>query len=236
MAASQSALAVSNHYASQAGLSAAFASLLRARPNLDRKSLYALLTRFSLASSTLAARDYNQRRAAAGVGSNFTVRPASPPTVDHFSKTLDYVYADPRATEDRMVAAFTRLALQGGRQTVVDAVQEDRQARGWARETRGDCCYFCAMLASRGAVYKNEHTAGREANAKFTGAGEFKFHNNCHCVAVPVFGAFEKTAEARAWTRQWHDLRRDLGRSPSLLEWRQHFEGRTTDQPALSGS
>lgn len=225
----------SSGYASQMGLAVAFARLLRSRPGLDRRSLYALVTRFSQASSTIAAHDYEARRA--GVGSRFTVRLADPLTTEQFSKTLNYVFADPHAVEDRMVEAFTRLALQGGRRTVVEAVQEDRQARGWARETRGDCCYFCAMLASRGAVYKDEHTAGRTANAKFVGEGEFKFHNNCHCTAVPVFGTYEKTAEARAWTRQWHDLRRDLGRSPSLLEWRRHFESRTTtDQPATSGS
>ena len=86
------------------------------------------------------------------------------------------------------------------------------------------------MLATRGAVYKSDSTAGRTANEKFVGEGEFKYHNHCRCIAVPVFGVYEKTAEARAWTRQWHDLRRELGYSPSLLQWRQEFEGRRTPQ------
>ena len=233
-------LPVSSHYASQAGLAVAFARILRARPNLDRQHLYALVTRFSQASATLAARDYTARRRQAGVGSGFTVPHASPPTVEHFSKTLDYVYADPQSTEDRMVAAFTRLALQGGRQTVVEAVQADPQARAWARETRGDCCYFCALMAARGAVYKSEGAAGGDANAKFTGEGEFKFHNNCHCVAAPVFGVYEKPADARGWNRQYHDLKRKLGRAPSLLEWRQAFDKAasqaTQDVPLPAGN
>jgi hypothetical protein len=226
----------SSHYATQAGLAAAFSRLLRARPNLDRTSLYALVKQFANASSSLAAQDYTERRTAAGIRSGFTVAHAPEPTVEQFSATLGWAQADPQSEEDRMVAAFTRMALQGGRVTVVDAVRDDKHARAWARETRGDCCYFCAMLASRGAVYRTEGTAGGEANDKFTGDGAFKFHNHCHCVAVPVFGTFEKSADARAWTRQWHDLRRDLGRSPSLLEWRQHFEGATQNVPQPAGT
>lgn len=237
MAAQQSTPTPSSHYVSQAGLATALAGAIRAHwPNLSRVELFALLTRFSHASATIAARDYVERRAASGVGSQFTVPHASPPTAEHFSKTLDWVYADPKAAEDRMVAAMTRLAVQGGRETTVEAVQRDRQARGWARETRGGCCYFCAMLATRGAIYKSDQTAGRSANEKFVGAGEFKFHNNCHCIAVPVFGVYEKTADARAWTRQWHDMGRERGYSPSLLQWRQHFEGRTKDVPQSAGS
>jgi hypothetical protein len=224
----------SSHLVKQAGLAAALARVLRGNKDADRVTLYALLTQFAQASSSLAAQDYAERRSAAGVRGGFTVPHAAPPSAEHFAKTLDYVYADDQTTEDRMVAAFTRLALQGGRQTIVDAVQSDSKARAWARETRGDCCYFCALMAARGAVYKSEGAAGKDANAKFTGAGEFKFHNNCHCVAIPVFGVYEKPADARGWNRQYHDLKRDLGRSPSLLEWRNAFDGATTHdlQPA----
>lgn len=226
----------SSHYISQAGLSVAFGRLLRANPTADRVTLYALLTQFSQASASLAAQDYAARRIEAGVGSSFDVPHAPAPTTEHFSKTIDWVYADPQAVEDRMVAAFTRLALQGGRQTVVEAVQSDPKARAWARETRGDCCYFCALMATRGAVYKSEGAAGGGANEKFTGAGEFKFHNNCHCVAVPVFGVYEKPADARAWNRQYHDLKREVGRAPTLLEWRNAFEAAPTNVPQLAGA
>jgi hypothetical protein len=225
----------SSAYATQAGLAAAFGRLLRANPTIDRQHLYALSVQFSQASASLASRDYSLRRAAAGIRSRFTVPNATPPTPEHFAKTLDWVYADPQAVEDRMVAAFTRLALQSGRLTIVEAVQTDKQARAWARETRGNCCYFCALMAARGAVYKSEGAAGGDANARFTGEGEFKFHNNCHCIAVPVFGVYEKPADARGWNRQYHDLKRDLGRAPSLLEWRNAFEAATTNTPQSAG-
>lgn len=259
--ASQSSPPLSSHYASQSGLAVAFARILRAHwPNLSRVEGYALVTQFAQASAVLAAQDYEERRAAAGVAGSFDVPLAAPPTAEQFSKTLNWVYgatttvdalpdtvtpsaaerqraADAaQAEEDRLVAAFTRMALQGGRTTIVEAVEADPDARAWARETRPDCCYFCALMATRGAVYRDEGAAGRDANARFTGAGEFKFHNNCHCVAVPVFGAFEKTAEARAWTRQYHDLRRDHG-SVSLSMWRDHFESAaTTNVPQTAGA
>jgi hypothetical protein len=231
----------SSHYATQAGLAATFARIIRAEwSSLDRTRLYALLTRFSQASATLSAQDYASRRREAGIRSGFTVPHAAPPTREHFDKTLNWVFDvvsdDTLTPEQRAVAGMTRLATQTGRLTTVEAVQADRQARAWARETRGGCCYFCALMAARGAVYKSEGAAGGDANARFTGEGAFKFHNNCHCVAVPVFGVYEKPADARGWNRQYHDLKRELGRAPSLLEWRNVFDGATTNVPQIAGT
>lgn len=214
-------------------MAAAFARTLKANPDIDRVDLYALLTQYSNASAALAARDYSERRVAAGIRSQFTVPQAATPTPEHFANTLNWVYADPAAMEERLQAAMTRLAAQSGRETTLQAVKQDRKARAWARETRGACCYFCAMLASRGAVYRDELTAGKDANEKFTGDGAFKFHNNCHCVAVPVFGVYEMAANARQWAADWADLKKKHG-GVSLSLWRDHFESATTNdlQPA----
>lgn len=231
----------SSHYASQAGLSAAFARIIRAEwERLDRTRLYALLTRFSQASATLAAQDYTARRREAGIRSSFTVPHAAPPGLEHFDKTLNWVFDvvsdDTLTPEQRAIASMSRLVTQTGRLTTVEAVQADRQARAWAREARPDCCYFCAALSSRGAVYRDDRTADRTANEKFTGEGEFKFHNNCHCIAVPVFGAYEPTAEARQWAADWAALKEKHG-GVSLHTWRLHFEGREapTDNPRTAG-
>ena len=59
----------------------------------------------------------------------------------------------------RTSGAVTRHILDGGRQTLIDSVQADKQAVGWARITDGNPCYFCLTLASRGAVYQTERTA-----------------------------------------------------------------------------
>lgn len=56
----------------------------------------------------------------------------------------------------------------------------------WARvvtPSKNGPCGFCAMLASRGPVYKTSKTAGVGVN---------RFHNNCRCVCVGVY-------TSRAW-------------------------------------
>lgn len=213
-----------------------------------RRDAALLIRQFSRSSATVAARNYAQARRDAGIRSQFTVRPADVPNLEQIDKSLgwatsglyDQTLLDPATSEVQVRGALdnartqaegvsARLVLNTGRETTVQAVTEDRQAIAWARETRPGACSFCAMLASRFAVYKSEQTAGRSANEKFIGEGEFKFHNHCHCIAVPVFNVYEPTAHARQWHADWYALKKELGHAPSLNQWRQHFEGRPVD-------
>jgi len=210
----------SSAYLTQAGLAASFVRVIRDNwPNLPRAELYGLLQQYARGSASLAARDYLRRRTDAGILSSFRPALASAPSPQHFAKTLDWVYADSQTdlagAEKRMEGAMTRLALNTGRFTTIAAVEKDRRARLWARETRPGCCYFCAMLAGRGAVYTSAHSAGEDN----------EFHNHCHCVVVPVFGEYEPTAHARQWAAEWAALKDQHG-AVSLNLWRQHFEGR----------
>lgn len=75
---------------------------------------------------------------------------------------------------DGAARAAMRLALDGGRSTIVDTVRADSQAHGWARATSGDPCHFCAALASRGPAYSQESVA-------------FEAHDGCSCTAEPVY-------------------------------------------------
>lgn len=74
----------------------------------------------------------------------------------------------------RVSGAVTRHMLDGGRETLLASVRADRRARGWARVTSAEPCEFCAMLASRGAVY----TAS---------SGVFQAHDHCACSLEPVY-------------------------------------------------
>ena len=67
-----------------------------------------------------------------------------------------------------------RLALDAGRQTILDTVRADSQAVGWARATSGNPCAFCDMLAARGPAY-SEDSVG------------FQAHDGCACAAEPVY-------------------------------------------------
>lgn len=75
----------------------------------------------------------------------------------------------------RTSAAAMRLALNGGRETIVGSVHRDKKALGWARATSGAACAFCRMLASRGPVYKGQASA------------DFAAHDGCGCSAKPVY-------------------------------------------------
>ncbi|MEY8436242.1 hypothetical protein AAK967_00635 [Atopobiaceae bacterium 24-176] len=58
--------------------------------------------------------------------------------------------------------------------------------------TGAETCTYCAMLASRGAVYRNKAKAGKAS------------HNNCRCMAVPtVRGAVVEGVDQEAWVRTW---------------------------------
>lgn len=89
--------------------------------------------------------------------------------------------------------AAMRHALNGGRDTIIDTVGSDRRAVGWARATSGKACAFCAMLASRGPVYKSAASAGQGR----------RFHDSCHCAVEPVYRA---DADWPAGARQYRDL------------------------------
>lgn len=90
-----------------------------------------------------------------------------------------------------MARTAARLALGGGRDTIDGAIRTDPKAIGWARVTSGNPCAFCAMLASRGPVYRSEDTA----------AG-FEYHDGCFCTAEPTYS---RDADWPAGSRELRD-------------------------------
>lgn len=78
----------------------------------------------------------------------------------------------------RQAAAAERNAMNGARGPLYLVSSKDTAAMGWVRvSTTGTPCGFCAMLISRGVVYRSAQTAGDQD----------LYHDNCHCIAVPVF-------------------------------------------------
>ena len=237
--------ASSSAQAAQTGLVIALGyDLERAFNTLDLSSLQdslprffaliaALVHRYGSASATLAARYYTAERAAAKVSAPFRVAPAPLPPMEQIGASVGWATMPLRAdgdlatTESNVRGVADRLVLDVGRRTLVDAVQRDRQAKGWARVTRPGACSFCRLLATRGAVYKTESTAGRDANARFAGEGEFKFHNHCHCYVEPVFGTYEMTAQARDDLALYKEVTKGRSGADARAAFRQAVEGRT---------
>jgi hypothetical protein len=104
----------------------------------------------------------------------------------------------------RTSGAVTRHALAGGRDTLILSSLEDDRALGWARVTAGKPCAFCAMLASRGPVYREE-TVG------------FRAHDHCSCAAEPAYEGSEWPGRAREFRDLYERAQREarVAGSPS---------------------
>lgn len=127
------------------------------------------------------------------------------------------------AMRDALVSstgAVVRHTLNAGRETVLDTVRRDDEAYGFARVTDGNPCAFCAMLASRGAVYKSEES------------GSFECHDKCGCGVEPVYGDDDYLAPGRS--QEFSDLYEQIEitdadrktKNPAANAFRRLYEGR----------
>jgi hypothetical protein len=173
-----------------------------------------VIAQYSRTSAVLAAEFYDAQREAAGVPGPFTVPVADPPPEQQTTASLRWATKDlwPRDPDDATPAQLQpldvrldqaekkaeqvaqKLAADTGRGTVRAAVRQDRQATAWARSAARGACAFCKLLASRGAVFK-EDTA------------DFRAHDGCHCGVIPVFRGqrFEPSPQAREWERIYRE-------------------------------
>lgn len=139
-------------------------------------------------SSTLAAGYYSQLRVSQ-LGEGFSAVLAGPADIAALTTSLlvtgpvsvKAAMASSRrlseavdTAEARTARAAMRHALNGGRETLLQSLKADTQARGWRRVTSGRACDFCSMLASRGGVYSAD-------------SADFQAHDGCSCSAEPVW-------------------------------------------------
>lgn len=137
-------------------------------------------------SSTYAGSYFQSYRMAEGAPGDAVARLAEP--VDEAAvRTSMYVTGQTglrdalksgKSPEEARDVAFTRTSgsvsrhvLSGGRGTILKSVAEDKAALGWTRVTDGNPCAFCALLAGRGPVYKEEGTADFQAHDHCVPAG-----------------------------------------------------------------
>ncbi|MET9728672.1 hypothetical protein [Streptomyces zaomyceticus] len=177
----------------------------------------ALVDQYGAASSALSADYYESERAAARVTGSFTVPLVDPPPEEQVENSLRWATKDlwPRDPEDpatteaqlqpmdvrlaqaekKAEAVAQKLVADQGRSTVRGAVRSDRQATAWARSAALGACAFCKLLATRGAVYKQDTT-------------DFPAHDGCNCGVVPVFKGqrFELSDHTREWERLYREF------------------------------
>jgi hypothetical protein len=112
--------------------------------------------------------------------------------------------------------------LQPGRRLARKAGDSDRRRFGWMRCTGPKPCAFCAMLASRGAVYDTY------ASGKFTTNEKgFKdtYHPNCHCYVVAVWmDEPYYSPRDQYFISKWEDeIRNKYFGKEALREWRRRL-------------
>lgn len=121
--------------------------------------------------------------------------------------------------------AASRHVLNGGRDLIVEATDMDELAVGFARVTDDDPCAFCAMLASRGFVYKSRKTAIRTTKrSKKRGPGK-EYHDHCGCGVEPAFTEdAEWPGRSREFEKLWEDSTKGKGGKAALKAFTEAYE------------
>lgn len=116
--------------------------------------------------------------------------------------------------EANTARAGMRHAMNGGRDTIQGAVQNDPAARGWARTASGRACSFCALLASRGPVYSKDTV-------------DFHAHDGCSCGSEPVYRRdADWPSGSRRYAQIYEDVKRTATGAQVPVAFRQAIEGR----------
>ena len=116
----------------------------------------------------------------------------------------------------RQAASASRITMNAARGLVYSLADTDARVIGWARYSpSGTPCGWCAMLISRGAVYKSAASAGAQD----------EYHDNCRCIAVPIFDISQMDTDLFALNREYEALwnkhiRGKFGGDRALSEWR----------------
>ena len=107
-----------------------------------------------------------------------------------------------------VAGAAAKLTLEAGRTELFEQTQRDRQAIGFMRVTAGDPCAFCAMLASRGPVYKSADTA---AGGHWSSKDQaFQVHDACQCSIEPSFShKSDWPGRGKEFRKMWDDSTSD---------------------------
>ncbi|MFE4635063.1 hypothetical protein ACFRJ1_17035 [Streptomyces sp. NPDC056773] len=136
----------------------------------------------------------------------------------------------------QQAAASARVAMNGARSSTWTHMRRDRRSLGYVRLSRsGTPCGWCAMLISRGPVYKSRASA--------TFADGDRYHDNCHCYAVPVWswGQYESselTALSRQYESLWPKVTKGHTGKDAVSVWRRFIrqQQRTSAQQARTAT
>lgn len=161
--------------------------------------------------------------------------------VDHSADAVKKIRADEDLTPD---LAFTQIevahaaagsigsgtvdaaGMEGGREVINQAIRKDRLVKAVARGTSTDPCAFCAMLASRGFVYKSEKTA-------YVGDDVERVHINCHCFPIVRWTKETELPEMNAYFQEkWHEVTAGYSGQDAVKAWRRWIYAQRKANPS----
>lgn len=125
-----------------------------------------------------------------------------------------------------VAAKVVKQVADGGRAPLAAEVRTgNRGAVGYARVVDADPCPFCAMLASRGAVYRSDAFSG--SNDLFSGDNAFKVHDGCECTLEPIYGRSLTALPpgSAKLAKEWAEVA--AGRKDPFAYWRRYQESGT---------
>lgn len=123
----------------------------------------------------------------------------------------------PRETIARAAQVAAKETENGGRRTVIRAVEDSDSIIGWARyDPIPPTCGFCLMLISRGPVYHSRTSAG----------DRHLWHPGCTCKVVPVFSQdrWEGRDQYRDAENLWREATRGWSGKNALNAFRRAVE------------
>lgn len=146
-----------------------------------------------------------------------------------------------RKAGSRAASVAERITKNAARGLTYSLAEYDGLVMGWARfSTTGTPCGWCAMLISRGPVYKSAASASIAENDDGNRTNSMdQYHDNCNCIAIPVFSRdqFERSSIFdlnRTYGELWQkgDRMNGLPPNPSLEVWRSYFRRMAKAQEA----
>lgn len=180
-------------------------------------------TAFSSMSSTVSADWYEELRIAAGVTATYTATDLAAPEAGEIQEAIGYALVPLFGETPSTDGAVTRLQDLIGdvigsadRQTIESNIGQDPARPRFARHASENACAWCRMLATRGAAYRSEESAGRVVLQRPRNSrplGE-KFHDYCHCTVITVWGGadtYEEAPYVAEWREAYYDAVRALG-------------------------
>lgn len=168
--------------------------------------------------AALAAADwYDELREQAGAPGRYRSRMADPAPVDQAEAVARWAVGplfgpepDRAAALEHLAGGVQRLVLQPARDTIATSTARDPANARWARvPSRADTCAFCRLMASRGAVYLSEESAG--------GSPMTTYHTECGCVPTPLWPGEQEPYDVDALVEQYNAARAKAGGNPSAI-------------------